>query len=49
METLIAVPSGFRHIVSQKINLHSKKEGIYEQNQNILDSSGFGKKKKKPA
>lgn len=47
METLIAVPSGFRHIVSQKINLHPKKEGIYEQNRNILDSSGFGKKKKK--
>lgn len=47
MGTLIAVPSGFWYIVSQKINLHPRKEGIYEQYQNILDSSGFGKKKKK--
>lgn len=40
--TLTPVPSGIWYIVSQKINLHPKKEGAQEECQNILASSGFG-------
>lgn len=37
---------GFWHIVSQKINLHPKKEGTWEQYQNTPASSASGGKEK---